>query len=96
MSLVEVVVSDEAVPMPLAAPVSASRVRPMDWSFRIELRADGRLVEGDIRAPKVPSDGTFMTGVKTFAVGNHSYEVRLYNNNEQLTGISNVINIYTK
>lgn len=63
---------------------------------RIELRVDGRLVEGDIRAPKVLSDGTFMTGVKTFAVGNHSYEVRLYNNNEQLTGISNVINIYTK
>lgn len=40
LSLVEVVVSDDAVPMPLAAPVSASRVRPMDWSFRIELRAD--------------------------------------------------------
>ena len=63
---------------------------------RIELRVDGRLVDSDIRAPKVLADGTFVTGVKTFAVGNHSYEVRLYDNNGQLTAISNVINIYTK
>ena len=40
LSLVEVVVTDEAMAMPLVAPATAHRSRPMDWSVRLELRAE--------------------------------------------------------
>ncbi len=40
LSLVEVVVTDEAMAMPLVASATAHRSRPMDWSVRLELRAE--------------------------------------------------------
>ncbi|MBD3874949.1 MULTISPECIES: ATP-binding SpoIIE family protein phosphatase [Stutzerimonas stutzeri subgroup] len=40
LSLVEVVVSPEVITMPSIAPATAHRSRPMDWSIRLELRAD--------------------------------------------------------
>ncbi|MCQ4294788.1 fused response regulator/phosphatase [Pseudomonas stutzeri] len=40
LSLVEVVITDETIAMPLAVPVTAHRSRPMDWSIQVELRAE--------------------------------------------------------
>ena len=40
LSLVEVVVSRDALPMPPTVSATAHRSRPMDWSIRVELRAE--------------------------------------------------------
>lgn len=40
LSLVEVVVTDGTIAAPLAAPATAHRSRPMDWSIRLEMRAE--------------------------------------------------------
>ncbi len=62
---------------------------------RVELVRDGQVVQS-ASAPKIGYDGRIMVSVDAGAQGNHTYEVRLYNNQGSMTAISNAVNVYTR
>ncbi|NQU37463.1 MAG: hypothetical protein HQ526_07715, partial [Actinobacteria bacterium] len=50
----------------------------------------------DAKAPKIGTSGAIQVFVDAGTQGNHTYEVRLYNNQGTMTAISNAVNVYTR